>query len=84
MLELVAEHVAPVLGHATPDVIDPDREFSDMGFDSLAGVEFRNRLAKATGLRLPASLTFDHPTPPALADHLLTLLVDQDDDQLAA
>jgi len=70
VVDLVLSEVATVLGHASAEMIDPEREFKELGFDSLAAVELRNRLMQSTGLRIQPTVAFDLPTPMALATHL--------------
>nr|WP_320774185.1 type I polyketide synthase [Streptomyces sp. CRN 30] len=83
LLQLVLRHVTAALGYAPDSDLDPDRAFSELGFDSLTAVDLRNQLATATGVRLPATLVFDYPTPVALARHLRAELVGDEADAAA-
>ncbi|MER6075929.1 acyltransferase domain-containing protein, partial [Streptomyces sp. NPDC001817] len=71
VLTLVRDQVAAVLGHESGDAVEPDRAFTELGFDSVAAGELRKRLTRVTGHHLPATLAFDHPNSQAVAALLL-------------
>ncbi|QBI54874.1 type I polyketide synthase [Streptomonospora litoralis] len=79
LLDLVREQAAAVVANPDPRSIGAERAFKDAGFDSLTSVELRNRLNRLTGLNLPTTLLFDHPTPAAVVRHVRGLLVGEDD-----
>ena len=84
VLDVVRESIAAVLGYDSPALIDAERAFQDMGFDSLTAIELRNRLSGLMGLRLPAVLVFDHPSATALAEYLRDRLGPADPDGRSA
>ncbi|MGW4774832.1 SDR family NAD(P)-dependent oxidoreductase [Nocardia sp. NPDC004278] len=74
VLEMVRTEVAVVLGHNDTHSLGLDRNFRDLGIDSLTAVEIRNRINATAGLHLPPTLVFDYPTPSALAAHIESAL----------
>ncbi|MBF6049189.1 SDR family NAD(P)-dependent oxidoreductase [Streptomyces sp. NRRL B-1677] len=74
VLDVVRAQTAAVLGLPDPAEVDADTPFKSLGFESLSALGLRNRLNAITGLRLPTTLAFDHPTPAALAASVLARL----------
>ena len=79
ILGVIRSHAAAVLGHASAEAVPAETAFTDLGFDSLGAVEFRNRLEAATGAKLRTTIVFDYPNAAALAQYLRTEIAPVDD-----
>ncbi|MCU1647869.1 MAG: eryA 1 [Nocardia sp.] len=76
-IELLKAPVSMVLGYATPDVVQPDRQFAEMGLDSLSSIELGARLRAMTGVKLGNSVIYQYPTVRLLARHVLDQITPQ-------
>ncbi|MEF9908105.1 beta-ketoacyl reductase [Streptomyces sp. P9-A2] len=75
LTDLVLTEAGQILGHSTgPTAIEDGVAFLDIGFDSLTGLELRNRLDRVSGLDLPQGLIFDAPTAGMIAELMLEAL----------
>ena len=70
----IQQQLAKILGFKTPEVIEVDQSFTELGVDSLTGVELKSRLQIGLGFSIPITAAMDHPTIEALTDFLLQQL----------
>lgn len=66
-LRMITAHT---LGVTDPSTLASDTPFTDMGMDSLMGLELRTILENAMQTTFPATLVFEHPSLQALTQHL--------------
>jgi acyl carrier protein len=76
--KVVLASVTVALHADDEDGIDPATKFVALGLDSLMALDVKTSLESAFRLPLPASLTFDHPSPQQLAEFLDEQLVPAD------
>jgi acyl transferase domain-containing protein/acyl-CoA synthetase (AMP-forming)/AMP-acid ligase II len=74
LTELIRAELAAVLGFPDAATFPAEKSLPELGFDSLTGLQLRNRLSAFTRVRLAATVVLDHPTLPALTAHILAAL----------
>ncbi|WP_163864652.1 non-ribosomal peptide synthetase/type I polyketide synthase [Myxococcus eversor] len=75
LMDYLREQVAWIRGAGSGASVDPTQGFNEMGIDSLAALQLKNRLQSGFGLSLPATLVFNYPTTEKLAEQLATAFI---------
>jgi NADPH:quinone reductase-like Zn-dependent oxidoreductase/acyl carrier protein len=70
LVQLICAETAKILGYSDPDAVTGNRSFKELGADSLAALELRNRISAATGLQIAGATVLKCATPAALAARL--------------
>ena len=73
LAQQVLEAVATQLGLAESEV-DPGLPLVELGVDSIMTVRLRRQLEKQTGLSLPPTLLWEHPTASAVSTQIADML----------
>ncbi|MFD7340191.1 type I polyketide synthase, partial [Streptomyces violascens] len=74
--EVITEELVLALGRVGDDSVAPTETFTELGLNSLSAMELRGRLASVTGVKLPVTVLFDHPTVEQLTKVLVELMAE--------
>ncbi|WP_330315484.1 type I polyketide synthase (plasmid) [Streptomyces sp. NBC_00523] len=74
ILAAVLEVAAEVMGLDSPSEVNVETPLLELGFTSLMAVDLRNKVIESTGVDLPATVVYDHPTFEALASYVDSLM----------
>lgn len=83
ILSIIQNELASILNLGDPAQVLPDDSFDNLGLDSLSTLEFSSRLSKVLGHELSAYKIFEHTTPNALVNYIITMTGSSADNPLA-
>ena len=78
------QQAAQVLAMSDGEIPDARRPLNELGFDSLTGVEFCNRVARAIGRHFNPTILFDYPTLESLAGYIVKDLLQMESGDAAS